>query len=273
MEVQQIRVSRRAFDDKEFLGRPPLPEHYDHVVRSDADVYCDGELVAVYRRLDAKVCGPLLAAFKALKFGGSARVGQKTLKSENVVFGFSPRSPLRRNYCSACLLSREKPRIYEEMEKWAVRADDFIRLNAPDAYKRYKEQADTISLDWRIAGTVFTTGQINDSSAVRYHRDAADLKHTWNVITVLNHDVVGGYTVVPAFRVAFDAQGPIQVGFSTPDEVHGVTPIHRRAGRGYRYSMIFYTMKGMLNCGTPEEELKRVREWSTKTEQKVRSEI
>ena len=41
--------------------------------------------------------------------------------------------------------------------------------------------------------------------------------------------------------------------------VHGVTPIIKMNERDYRYTMVYYSLKGFWQCLTEEEELKRIR--------------
>jgi hypothetical protein len=216
-----------------------------------------------------------LSAVREMDFGGTTRLGAKNLYHKSQLFGYTPRVPLRRNWCAICAYAREHPELYQRLIAWGRTAVEIMTREVPDALADYWARVDAAGINrgWLLPGTPFSTAQINESSAVKYHYDAADVPDTWNCLFILNSQMVGGLTVLPRFRLAFSASGFAFCGFPTVAEIHGVTPLVKRSPDAFRYAMIFYTMDGMKRCGTPEEELERVREWSTTSEARVREKL
>jgi len=267
-DVKRVFVEKRSSNPKEFLGRIPQEGDWDTIVDYDADVYCGDELICVFRKAEPKKVAYLLDAVRRVKFNDLKRMGAQHMASRSKVFGFSPRVPLRRNYCSKCAFAREDPELNERLSKWANVSDDFLREHCPAKHAWFTDYAAQIRPEWRINDTVFTSGYINDTCSLTYHVDKSELPKAWNVVTVMKHGVKGGMTVLPEYRVALNAEGPVMFGFSAPADVHGVTPITKISKDAYRYSVVFYTMKEMVKCGSLEEELDRIREWSTSAEKR-----
>ncbi len=48
--------------------------------------------------------------------------------------------------------------------------------------------------------------------------------------------------------------------------LHGVTPINKVSPKGYRFSIVYYTLKRMWQCLEVDEELVRVRQKKTERE-------
>jgi len=268
--VDRYEVSKCDPSRDTLFGRLPEPGDYDAVVSGDADVFDKdtGKHLVCMRRLEPTKAAFLLDACRRLKFGNLQRLGAQKMASRSVVFGYSPRVPLRRNYCSTCALSRENPEANERLCKWALISDKFVKENAPDFYAWHRGIAEQVKPDWRIHDTIFTSGYVNNTCALTYHIDASEFAGTWNVVTVIKRGARGGLTVLPEYRVALDFKGPTMYAFSAPDLVHGVTEIEQVDEDGYRFSVIFYTMEQMAKCGTREEELERIREWSTNAEKR-----
>lgn len=274
--VRRLDVTPVAVDKRDYLGKEAQPSHYDTTIEGEpTDVYIDGKLEATYRPLPAQLGAKFLAMARSMDFGNTTRLGAKALYTNSQLFGYTPRVALRRNWCSICALAREKPELYQQLIGWGKTAVEVMKRECPSAlaeYQRLVEEAG-IKPSWLIPGTPFSTAQLNESSAVKYHFDAADVPNTWNCLFVFNSQMAGGLTVLPRWRVAFSAAGFCFLGFPTVKELHGVTPLVKRSRAAFRYAMIFYTMDAIKRCGTPEEELNRVREWSTRSEAKIRAEM
>lgn len=273
--VRRLEVTPVPIDKKDYLGREASTADYDTVVEGEpTDVIVDGRVAAVYRPLPASMGAKFLTLARQLDFGGTTRLGAKNLYHKSQLFGYTPRSPLRRNWCSICAFAREKPELYQGLVAWSKTAVAIMEKEAPTALAEYWANVEKagISKSWLMPGTPFSTAQVNESSAVKYHLDAADVADTWNCLFIINSQMSGGLTVLPRFRLAFSASGFAFCGFPTVAEIHGVTPLVKRSPAAFRYAMIFYTMSGMAKCGTPEEELERIRNWSTKSERKIREE-
>jgi hypothetical protein len=112
--------------------------------------------------------------------------------------------------------------------------------------------------DWRIGeAKLWTSGVVNDTAALPYHRDGFNFP-TWSAMPVLRRGVRGGYLHLPEFGLALACADSTVALFPGKLWVHGVTPLTRvRAGDGYRISIVYYALRGMRDCRTAAEETRR----------------
>ena len=69
---------------------------------------------------------------------------------------------------------------------------------------------------------------------------------------------------MPEYGVRFEFQNQSLFIFNGAKILHGVTPIHRVKPKGYRYSVVYYSLKGMSQCGSAEEEIEFLKKSKTK---------
>lgn len=269
--IPRYEVKRVPVDEAKVLGRYPTEADYDQVISGVGDVYDadTGDRIACVRDIGAKRAAFLLDTVRTIKFGSLKREGAQGMElGASIAFGYTPRVPLRRNYGSACKLVRDNPDAYERLATWAHVADRLVQATDAEFYAWFRSVAERISPDWRLKNSLFTTGYVNHTVRLTYHRDGSEMKGTWSMATVLKRGVSGGYTVFPEFRFALNPPPNSFYGFSAPYYIHGVTDINKVDRDGYRYAVILYTMQALEKCGTKLEELQRVQEWSTGMDRK-----
>jgi hypothetical protein len=225
--------------------------HYDHVyggVCLDFQAE-DGAGVALRCRAvpaDKADCREELrrAVGPSLRMRG-ARSGQ---------IGYMPRG--RWGHCGATPFTRDDPGWREVLQ--LLRAMDKVYRDAmPGAYEQQRRLIELTSTDYRIKGTVFTTGTVNDTHAFVAHRDRGNLALGASVMTVLRRGAyAGGLFVLPEYRVAFDL-GSRDVILFPPDALHGNTAFVGERGRYERLSVVAYYLREVLRCGSAEEEYRR----------------
>lgn len=178
-----------------------------------------------------------------------------------------PRNPERFDGCTEAASSFSHP---DEC--------DIIEDNARDCAKLYKEQFPEIyqkhcdiiegkngqkkfHSDYIVPETPFTSGIINYNNSLRYHRDMANIAGVFSVMLVLKAGIVGGCLILPELNIGFDMDDCSIIMFDGRKLIHGVTPIYPANGQsgGYRYSVVYYTMKNICNCLPVEEELERIK--------------
>lgn len=247
----------------------PQRSHYDTVVSGDTDAYEeDGSLAAVVRRLpwDDTTKG-LLNGLRTLRYQKQQRIG--SMMTNTRTFGFMPRRTLTRDCCASCALMKDAPALHVHLEDIGVWASEQLRDVNPTQYQRQREQLTAhVRPEWRMREpSLYTSGIINSNHALAYHRDGGNFKDSWNSMIVLQDDMMGGELVVPRWRAAFSFPEPTLVMMPAVTHLHGVLPLRPRSRRGYRYSVVWYSLSGMAKCESFDEELARVRRLKTERSQ------
>jgi len=184
------------------------------------------------------------------------------------VFGWSPRRPVqRREACNSTSFAKEQPTEQAVLDAWAVRLLDQLRELDPTVADRDEETMREVLPEWRMAGTTWTSGVVNQNSQLPYHRDGFNFP-TWSAMPVLRRGVEGGHLHLPEYDLTIACRDGWGVFFCGQQLVHGVTPMRRTADDGYRYSIVYYALRGMKDCHTYAEETAHARR--RRTEREVR---
>ena len=258
--MNTLSVSR-AHEGAEFLGKlPKFPSDsdYDRVITAparlvDADT---GEVVASLFEAPAGHA-ELRRALRRVKCGLADRTSGMFTRART--FGAMPRRPLRQNFCNRASLDNQQPAEFEVLERWGEKASAIVRSAWPDAWERSEAFVQSIPREWTLSGEIFTSGIVNQTTALRYHRDRGNFKDNVSAMYVFKRDCDGGHLVLPEYRVALAFDKPSILVFEGQNVVHGVSPLRLRSNLGYRYSLVYFAMKGLLKCGTCSEELDRIR--------------
>jgi hypothetical protein len=230
------------------------PGEGEHVRLVDSD----GETVALVTRLDRAIRAELRALVTGMKFG--AGVGRHSMSGRGAVFGFLPKKPqARQEGCRMATLGRDNPDGEQLLENLADHLGrEFIDL-LPEQAMTDRETIDAhLMRDWRMGeSSLWTSGVINQMNVLPYHRDGNNLD-TWSAMPTLRLGMAGGYLHLPEYATVFPCGDGDVTWFFGRQLVHGVTPLIQRKPDAYRYSLVFYALKGMVSCATYAEETARV---------------
>jgi hypothetical protein len=72
-------------------------------------------------------------------------------------------------------------------------------------------------------------------------------------------DVEGGYLAFPEFDIALKTSSCSLSMFDGQSILHGVTPIKKLKPSSVRYTVVYYSLKNMWSCETPQGEIERMR--------------
>lgn len=250
-------------DVKELKKRRPTKDDYDRVVGGTFDAFSNGELVMSCQELEHP--HDLIETVQATKYTKDYRTSG--MFSHSRIFGFRPREPLRKDFCSVVSLAREAPDVHETYCRYAKVVEDFYKDKVPSIHLEHKKKVtENILPQWRIGDTVFTSGIVNKNNPLFYHKDNGNYDGTWNGMITLPSNIAGGKLVIPKYRVAVEFRRPAVIIFNAKDTLHGVTSIRKINPRGYRYTIVYYSLKQMAHCGTRQQELNRIRKLKTERE-------
>lgn len=185
------------------------------------------------------------------------------------VFGWSPRRPVqRREACNASSLAKEQPLEQATLDRYAVRCLDLLRGIDPTIADRDEEAMREVLPEWRMAGTTWTSGVVNQNSQLPYHRDGFNFP-TWSAMPVIRRACDGGHLHLPEYDLTVACRDGWAVFFCGHALVHGVTPMRLTRPDGYRFSVVYYALRGMKDCHTFAEETRLAQVRRTGREQNM----
>jgi len=124
-----------------------------------------------------------------------------------------------------------------------------------------------VHTDWRMGESqLWTSGVINQSATLPYHRDAFNFP-VWSGMPVLRRHIQGGYLRIPEYEAVIPCRDGWGVFFAGFQLVHGVTPMVMTRRDGYRYSVVYYALKGMRSCFETAQETAYAKRRRTEREQ------
>ena len=192
------------------------------------------------------------------------------LKSKSRTFGYLPRIEFRQDYCHVCALHYENVRAHGLLCEFSANMDEQFRGRFPvQRAKQYATVTSQVLPNWRLGDTSWTTGIVNYDTPLHYHKDAGNYDGAWSCMLTLKHETDGGHLAIPeiGYYVPLDDKSVLM--FPGGTLWHGVTPIKKRKG-GHRYTVVYYCLKKLRLCKTPEEELEGIKQRATERERKPR---
>lgn len=264
--MQILEVQRKPIDLAEFVKRTALESDFSRVIKEDTCVVLDGEPIILYTRLDWDF-QKLLATLQRIQYQQSERTGG--LKTVSRVFGYQPRVALRRDYCTATSLAYEDQDANATVCEFGKKIEAVYEQFFPRKHLVHRSLAhEKILPEWRVSDTCFTSGIINKNNPLKYHFDAGNFDDVCSCMLGFKRDIGGGYLAFPEFDFALEIADKSLSIFDGQSILHGVTPIRRASPSAYRYTLVYYTLKGMWNCEPLSKELARIRAKRTERELK-----
>jgi hypothetical protein len=181
------------------------------------------------------------------------------IRSANRVFGILEPNKLRRRFgCTQASLNREQPELLQLLEQISVSNFElFKEIDLHRANEHQKIVNEAIHPDWLMAGTPFTSGVINYSSALPYHKDSGNVLGSWSTMLSLRKNMNGGGLHLPEYDVTLGIPDRSITIFNGQALWHGVTPIIPAKKDAYRFTLVWYAKRKICNCVAATEEANR----------------
>lgn len=181
------------------------------------------------------------------------------ISAANQYFGTVPPQPLRRRY--ACRTAR----LYEQTPQFKPLIESITRQVVKPFFDHFPDRAaehdrlvrDQINSDWLIADTPFTSGIINNTAALPYHKDSGNLAGTWSIMLSLRTGVDGGCLNIPEYGTTLAIPDRSLTIFNGQEAWHAVTPFYYRAKDAYRFTLVWYVKEQVRHCACMKDEPKR----------------
>jgi hypothetical protein len=171
------------------------------------------------------------------------------IRTQSRTFGYSPRRPVyQREGCSLSTLAGESEATHRVVMAYASQLSAVLAETAPGVVQRGREVMEEVGADWKLGESeMWTSGVINSSAQLPYHRDAMNFP-VWSAMPVLRRHMDGGHLSVPEYDLVIACRDGWGVFFPGYQLVHGVTPMKPTRPDGYRYSLVYYALRGMQSC-------------------------
>jgi len=228
------------------------------------------EVVFVYFPMEEEV-NLLRASVLNIKYSATTR--QSTgLRNKSRTFGMAPRKVYqRRESCRPTSLAHEQPDEHAVLIAFAEKFANLYKEFAPDLYAQDQKNLTEAGLDneWRMTDdALWTSGVVNKSSTLPYHRDGFNFA-TWSAMPVIRRQMDGGYLNFPEYDLTCSCRDGWVTYFAGYKYVHGVTPMTPKTKDAYRYSIVYYALRGMKDCFTYAVETAKAKESRTHREEQM----
>ena len=170
-------------------------------------------------------------------------------------FGIAERRPIRRRMgVGRTQFSYKHPIFAGVMEELVKSGWKSLKHGARGLYDAIDSAPKSLKA-WRIGNTPYTSGVINASVSMPYHRDRNNVEHTGSLMWVTRRHAEGGHLHIPELNAVVDCSHGTMLVFYGEIFWHGVTRITQlsREGSG-RYSVVAYAKKSVLQAKSPAEE-------------------
>lgn len=216
-----------------------------------------GELIALVTRMSELLTAQLRVTVTGTRVDGSS--GRTASMLENAgaakIFGWMPKKVFRRREaCSPALLAATDAEANLFLSNLGGVLGRQFRKIAPDIAAHDLDIMRAVDRGWLMEEeSLWTSGVINKTSQLPYHRDVTNFP-TWSAMPTVRFRMRGGHLHLPEYNIVFPCGDGEVTWFCGKELVHGVTPMWTKGADAYRYSVVYYALKGMKDCGTVAEE-------------------
>jgi hypothetical protein len=198
-------------------------------------------------------------AAAARKYGPrlDSRARLSGIGDRQAMFGTLAPVPLRQRYgCTRSAVARDT-----DVASWravAIELHAILGTHLPDVAAGNVYAARNVADIWKFPGTGWTSGVLNLTQLLPYHRDAGNLAESWSAMIGARSKVDGGHLYLPEYDVTLDVGHRSLVAFPGATITHGVTPMSVGRG-GWRVTAVFYGLRGCVACADTESaEIARI---------------
>lgn len=190
------------------------------------------------------------------------------IRAANEYFGTTPpEAPKKRYACRDGRLYVKHPEYRKMIDEISVVAWRKFQQEFPAQAAQHEQIVrNAIHPDWLIAGTPFTSGIVNDRSALPFHKDAGNLLGTWSMMLSLRAHTDGGGLQIPELGLNLGIPDHSLTIFEGQRFWHGVTPLVYRKHGAYRFTLVWYVKQAIRNCGCRADEPQRASREATKVQ-------
>ena len=267
-----VKPIKRIYDRKgvsEKYKGDVVPELEANITEEGIYVDADtNEPFLVYTKLPEETVPILRQAVRSIKYSSSGVTRQSTgTENHSRTFGMAPRKPFQtREACRPTSMTYEQPQEHDVLVQTADVLSDMMQQIAPEVYNKDVFETAGVADEWRISErSLWTSGVVNKTSTLPYHYDGNNFD-MWSAMPVIRRGTRGGYLSIPEYDATVECRDGWVLFFPGYRLLHGVTPIAHVTKDAYRYTVVYYCLRGMKDCFTYAVEQKEARKRRTERE-------
>jgi len=266
--MKTIELESKEIDIQKYKKRSAYLNDVSELIKEDCVITKNGVPTILYMTLPAEVTKNVRWAVKNTKYHTGVRA--RGLKSVSRIFGYMPRIAMRQDFCHTSSLAYDSPKQHHVVSSFAEYVSDIYKEYFPEVYESHDSVVDEKVLpEWKIKGSVFTSGIINKNNPLKYHFDSGNFKGVMSNMIAFKKDVIGGHLAIPEFDIALEIADNSLTIFNGQDILHGVTGFEKKNEHAYRYTVVYYSLEQMWKCEPIDEEIVRLRN-KQQTKEKTR---
>src|SRR5258706_2236995 len=147
-EPQVLHLTRRPVDFAAYKLRGALETDVSTLIKQSTIVYDDEQqMVTIVYLVLHDDCKAIVRALRNIEITGSDRTNG--MRSNSVIFGYSPRIALRHDYCTTTALARKQAREHAVVASYARRVARYYEQYNPDLYARHQQMVAQVLPDWQ----------------------------------------------------------------------------------------------------------------------------
>lgn len=240
-----------------YLGRK-APNFQPNIIEPTVVIDADNQQ-PILGYLPVPDVAPLRKAVLSTRMTTTYRAGSG-MSNISRTFGMAPRKPTQwREACAPTSLSLESPEVTACLVDYAQVLAEMMAEFVPQQLQADNRTIQQVLPEWRLSEqALWTSGVVNKTSQLPYHTDKFNFD-AWVAMICLRRKVGGGYLHIPEYDLTIACRDGYAVFWSGYRLIHGVTPINLANRDGYRYTVVYYALKGMKDCFTHAVETEKAR--------------
>ncbi len=252
--MKYIDLEKKTLQLSDYKKRSALESDYQIFIDESCIIRVNGKIEIVYIDNIEEDMKQIFEAIRNIKYAKGTRTSG--LISTSRIFGYAPKNVTRNQPCRITTLAQEFPKQHSIVEKTALIAKKYYEMYNPQkANEHMNITNEKILPQYKIAGTMYTSGIINENNPLKYHFDAGNFTNTWSAMFAFRKNTQGGFLSIPELNCGIGIRNNSLLLFDGQSLLHGVTPIKKLSKDAKRYTIVYYSLKQMWNCKAIDDEI------------------
>jgi hypothetical protein len=263
--MQFLNVKLKKIDCAAYRKNHATEADCSTLITEDTTVLVDDKPIIVYLANLQHRTDELFNALTKIKYETSTRTNGLVTSSK--IFGYAPKNEIRNLSCRAASIAFQQPQESAVLKKFAsIASAEYHKTNEQLAKKHIEMTDNNVKPNYRMNDSMFTSGIVNHNNPLKYHFDSGNYIGVWSAMFALKKDVGGGHLACPEIDIAFECRNGSLTMFDGQSILHGVTPIVKKTPEAVRFTVVYYSLKKMWSCESPEQEIELMRNKRTNIE-------
>lgn len=261
--MKKIELKKNKIDLNNYIKKVANEKDCSNIIDFDCLIYIDGIPKIAYLTIPNELTKYVRQSCLNVKLNHVERLSSGLItKGKNRVFGYRPARQMSQfaSTCSTTGMAKDFPLEHSALCSFSKVAKEYYEKIFTTQYNNNLNVVkQKILKEWTLEDTVFTSGIINKDSVLQYHFDIGHVSKALSVMLTLKKDLIGGHLAIPEINTLLKLSDNTLLIFDGQELLHGVTPILKKSQKGYRFTIVYYSLIQMWKCLTIDEEVIKAR--------------